>query len=220
MGVSESLAIVCSNSIPAIVPVVPWHLLITEKQTPPTDKTFVQLVQLNRKSTTIKDIHDKYEQYQCLKALVVIGNCPQIPIKDFSPTVPILFISPDKLSKVKQIFHRNNELRISSVPLSSSETKQKSEGKLKYYISHFNCFVYNNNNIVLKLDFSIISDSEQSYSNLFVKVCNSIRDNIVMSTCYHGQQRLLFYILSRRNSIGDQVRKALHLLYSIVHYVH
>ncbi len=79
-----------------------------------------------KSSITIRENHDKHVHHDC-KALVVIGKC-SLPIKDFSPTVPILIISADNLSRIKQIFRNHDQLSISSVPLSSSEMKQKSDG--------------------------------------------------------------------------------------------
>ena len=58
------------------------------------------------------------------------------------------------------------------------------------------------------IDYSIINDSEKSYGQLISKVCDSVRENVIMSSAVNEDRRdlrLIQTILSSRISIEQQV---------------
>ncbi len=58
------------------------------------------------------------------------------------------------------------------------------------------------------IDLSIINNSEKSYGHLISKVCDSVRENVIMSIAVNEDRhdlRLIQTILSLRISIDEQV---------------
>ena len=130
----------CYHSIPHFVPVICWHVLVIEKETPPSDRPFVQLVSA-KENTLIEDIVAEHGRKN-LKALIIIESISLIQdLKNFtSSSIPVLVISSSNIAFIKELVssHLSGQLLFSCVPLSSSEMKQRSYGMvlMVWYTCH------------------------------------------------------------------------------------
>ena len=132
----------CRESIQQNLSVLSWHPIIRDNEPCLSDEPFVQLIETESLNTAqLKDTLVKRTQFRNLKAVFVIGKIPSSILNDFKSHVPLLIIPPCKV--LKDILHsrRREELLFSSVPLLSSEMKQKSLGILSctYCLLIYDC---------------------------------------------------------------------------------
>lgn len=130
------LKILCHESVPKPLPVIPWYPLVACNEDPPHDKPYIQIIKTSS-ITSLSGSYAKYQQSRNMKALLVIGKIQKQTLKEILTSIPTLIIIPsEQLGIIEEAVrsHSISPLLVSCIPLTFSETTARSSKGLNQNI--------------------------------------------------------------------------------------